>query len=252
MQFDAVNALLEKYRDRLSQLDKTTHPNDDMLKKSPKGWDDYETVGRSSVEWIAKALLFCKTQRVRSVLDFGSGHGRVARHIRLMLPDARMTFSDIDDEAWRFCARQFGGDGFASVEDFRDLKIPGKYDLIFLGSVFTHLSWDRSVTLWRKLFDSLEPGGAMIATFRGAMCHRIMLRDAPRLNMGGYYDPMLADYRATGFGYQDYKGFSNWGQNLFTPGKIAELADGAPNAQLAMLSEAAWANIHDLGVWTRI
>lgn len=251
MDIIAVADLLKGYNATIEKIDRTIHPQDDMFAKSPKGWDDYMYVGRSGIDVIATSLVLAPLQKVTSILDFGCGHGRVARHFPLFTPDAKLYFSDIDPTCWEFCASQFKGQGFPSVDNFADLTIPAKVDVIFLGSVFTHLDWNKSVTLWRKLFDALNPGGAIIATFRGALLYRMMLNDPDGLNTGGYYNPMLDAYRETGFGYQDYKGFKDWGQNIFSPGKIAELSGGDPAARLVGLKEVGWSNVHDVAVWTR-
>ena len=69
--------------------------------------------------------------------------------------------------------------------------------------------------------------------------------------MGGYYDPLLRDYEQSGFGYQDYKGFDNWGQNLFSIEKCLGFSCNNESAQLIGYTEAGWANIHDVASWTK-
>lgn len=251
MDISRVGALWAHYCSALPRIDRTIHENDDMFRTALRGWDDYLIVGQSSVDVILHALVLAKVPDVHRVLDFGCGHGRVARHLRLLFPEASLFFTDIDETAWGFCARQFQGEGFSSFDDFEQLALPGNIDVIFLGSVFTHLDWSRSRTLWSKLFEALEPGGALIATFRGSQTYRMMMRDPGRFNAGGYYEQLLEDYRHTGFGYQDYKGFVNWGQNLFSVGKVAELAEGHDRARLIGYKEWGWANIHDVAVWSK-
>ena len=251
MDLSGASAAWEGFKARLPDIDRETHPNDDMLKKSPKGWSDYELAGVSAIRCTFESLLFTNIACVKSVLDFGSGHGRVARHLRLAFPAAALHFSDIDDDAWQFCARQFGGSGFASTDDFSKLVVPVRTDLIFVGSVFTHLDSERCQHLWKALFGSLNPGGALVATFRGRECWQMMIKTPERFNMGGYYDSMINNYLKQGFGYQDYKGFVKWGQNLWKPAQVAQLANDAPDARLVRFSEAGWANIHDVGVWTK-
>lgn len=251
MNIHQISQIFSSYKENYQSIDRTIHENDDMMNKSKNGWDDYCFVGHSTIELICKSLLFCDVGQLQRILDFGCGHGRVARHVRVAFPKADLWFSDIDGEAWRFCAKQFDGFGFDSDEEFEIGEVEENFDLIFLGSVFTHLDWRRSRRLWSVLFDVLAPGGALIATFRGPTCYGLMMSDTKRFNAGGYYDKVLEDYRETGFGYQDYKGFHNWGQNLVSFAKIGELSGDTPDARLACFAEAGWANIHDVGVWTK-
>jgi len=251
MEFNVWKKQYDGYQNRIPLIDRTIHNEDDMFNKAVNGWDDYLLVGKSAIFTIYNALLPSRLNEVGSFLDFGCGHGRVARHLRFAFPCAKLFYSDIDDTAWQYCAAQYDGIGFSSEADFNNLIIPEKIDIIWLGSVFTHLNWGRSLALWRKLFDALKVNGIIVATFRGFESYNMMISNPERFNHGGYYDQMLNEYLNIGFGYQDYKGYKNWGQNLFSIQKIAELSQHTKNARLVNYSEAGWANIHDVAVWTK-
>ena len=55
----------------------------------------YFAVGRSALECVLTALLHSRLPIATSILDFGCGHGRVARDLRAAFPDAAITFSDV-------------------------------------------------------------------------------------------------------------------------------------------------------------
>lgn len=241
--------VIETYEKNLSGISKNIHPKDDMYLKSVNGWSDYASVGRSTITLLDSIL--AKYQITPdNILDFGCGHGRIARHLRVALPDSSLVFSDIDEDAWRFCADEFNGSGFLSYEDFTRLEIPGSFSIIWLGSVFTHLDWEPSVSLLSRLLEHLKDQGVVIATLRGHACYEMMVNRPERFNMGGYYDSVLRDYERSGFGYMDYKGFQKWGQNLISPNKAEELAK-VSGGRLMELRVKGWANIHDVAVWTR-
>lgn len=249
MDVTTVAELAAHYRAHALQLDRTIHDSDDMFLKD--GWDNYLLVGRSAIDVILDSLVAAPLTVVNSVLDFGCGHGRVARHLRILFPEADLLFSDVDESGWRFCAQQFAGTGFPSSDDVGLVEIPRVADIVFLGSVFTHLEEGRCRKLWAKMFEALAPGGALIATFRGAAAYRMMLTTPERFNQGGYYRQLLDDYVRDGFGYQDYKGFVSWGQNLFSIARVVGLAGDEQRARLVGYKEAGWANIHDVAVWTK-
>lgn len=245
MDADLVDGLWRNYRS--VEIDKTIAEDDDMFKKSANGWKDYELVGESAAKVVVSALFNVRGQNVDNILDFGCGHGRVARYLRAMFPQAKLFFSDIDKTAWEFCATTFDGVGFQSEQDFSKITVPGDMDLIWVGSVFTHIDYGRMITLWDKLFSALRPGGMLIATFRGPTMYDLMLKKPEP-----YYDNMIQQYRAVGVGYQDYKGFVNWGQSLVSVARCVALGSRDPRARLVGYTEAGWANIQDVAVWTKV
>ena len=84
-----------------------------------------------------------------SVLDLPCGHGRVLRALKAAFPDANFTACDLDEYGVDFCARTFGATGVYSNVDPRKIRIQAKFDLIWVGSLFTHLSGDR----WSSFLD---------------------------------------------------------------------------------------------------
>ena len=252
MDIAQVAALQAAYERRLPTLDRTISKGDDMFRKSAD-WDAYLGVGRSAVDIILRGLALCDLQKVRTVLDFGCGHGRTARHLPLLFPDARLFFSDRDESAWSFCARQFPrAEGIPSHEDFAQVELPEDIDVIFVGSLFTHLDWDPSRALWKRLFAALAPNGCLIPTFHGAMHYRRMIDEPRRYNPEGYYNPLIQSYLSTGFGYQTYKHYRSWGQSLTAIGRVIELAAGpeAASARLVGYREAGWAG-QDAAIWSK-
>lgn len=77
------------------------------------------------------------------------------------------------------------------------------------------------------------------------------MREPEKFNFRGYYDRMFDDFRSTGFGYMDYSGHRNWGQNLISFGKMEELTPDLPDIHCVATIYRGWANIHDVGIWKR-
>ncbi len=98
-----------------------------------------------------------------SVLEFAAGFGRFTRHLARALP-GRLTVSDIHPGSVEFLREQFGVPGFYSSQDPRALEIPGRYDLVFVLSMFTHLPPAMWGPWLRTLFTAVKPGGHLVFT----------------------------------------------------------------------------------------
>jgi SAM-dependent methyltransferase len=101
--------------------------------------------------------------KVRSMLEFAAGFGRFTRHVAPVLP-GRVTVSDVHPGSVDFLKEQMGVQGFYSTLDPGALRIPGRYDLVFVLSMFTHLPPDRWAPWLRTLFAAVEPGGHLVFT----------------------------------------------------------------------------------------
>ena len=73
------------------------------------------------------------------MLDLPCGFGRVTRFLCARYPAASITVSDLDRDGVDYCAARFNAQAAYSVRDFRDLQLGGAYDLLWVGSLITHL-----------------------------------------------------------------------------------------------------------------
>lgn len=108
-------------------------------------------------------------ERFEMILDFGSGAGRVIRHLR-DLP-ARLFGVEIDPECVDWCARALAGVATFHCNRGR-ARVPlpdASVDFVYSLSVFTHLD-DGDFDFW---FDELKrlvrPGGYFYVTLNGAV-----------------------------------------------------------------------------------
>ncbi|RWP93217.1 MAG: class I SAM-dependent methyltransferase [Mesorhizobium sp.] len=251
MQIDKLAAMWQGYRQR--GVIPTIHLDDGMFKGNPF-LDDYDIVGESVLNVIVSILAIARKEAIYNIMDFGCGHGRGARYIRSLFPAAKITFCDIDPSCVEFCAHEFGGDAVLSSEHPSDIKIPGGMDLIWVGSVFTHVDYERMQILFDKLFAALGRGGILIATFRGHNTYEITKNDPIQ---AAAQAQMLKDYEQTGTGYWPYPnaagqvGMSDWGLSLASIERVVALGKRHANARLVGYSESGWANVHDVGAWTK-
>jgi SAM-dependent methyltransferase len=104
--------------------------------------------------------------RSRSLLEFASGFGRFTRHLARVLP-GRVTCSDLQPGSMEFARAQFGVNAFYSGTEPASLRIPGRYDVVFVLSMFTHLPPRRWAEWLETLFAAVEPGGVLVFSVHG-------------------------------------------------------------------------------------
>ncbi len=145
--------------------------------------------------------------------DLPSGFGRVTRVLRARWPDAAITASDLDLQGLAFCAARMGARPIASVRDFHDLRLGDTYDLIWVGSLITHLPARQT----REFFKAMSRHMTERSTLVVSTCGPSII---PRLREKGYgltpeaAAAVIEEYERTGFGYRDYGGGDQYGVAL--------------------------------------
>lgn len=162
----------------------------------------YLSVGLSALGIIERALGGVEPL---SILDLPSGYGRVTRFLRARYPRAAITASDLDRDGADFCAGRFAAQAASSVCDFRTLRLNGTYDLIWVGSLITHLPALQISQFFGAMARHMSPRSALVVSSHGPGI-------IPRLREVGYglqpaaASTLIQEYERTGFGYQDYGG----------------------------------------------
>ena len=122
--------------------------------------------GPAPTRWRRSALHWSQQRRdsVATILDFACGGGRVMRYLRAEFPEAEITGTDLYVAGLEFCAEAFGAKPIPGQLDLDDLELEGPFDLIWVGSLFTHLGnddWDRMLAMFQE---TLSPGGVLVFT----------------------------------------------------------------------------------------
>jgi SAM-dependent methyltransferase len=105
---------------------------------------------------------------VDALLDFGCGCGRVARHWSRLAPQTRVFGCDIDPRMIKWCTANLRFVD-ATVNDSSP-PLPyesSKFDLVYVFSVFTHLSEDLQHAWMREYFRVLKPDGYLLFSTLG-------------------------------------------------------------------------------------
>jgi SAM-dependent methyltransferase len=183
----------EAYRDRCNR---TVHPGDEMylnakLFGNPEA---YFTIGHSAMACIAVAMALAGKCDVSTILDLPCGHGRVMRMLRARWPDARIVACDLLREGVDFCAKQFGAVPIYSNPNPDDIPINEQFDLIWVGSLLTHMDaplWQPFLTFFA---DHLAPDGLLVFSTAGRY---------PTMNPRDGFSLLRDEYLANGFAYMD-------------------------------------------------
>jgi SAM-dependent methyltransferase/predicted O-methyltransferase YrrM len=213
-------------RERLSAVDPTISPRDAMYAGDG---GHYFSVGLSALRCIEEAIAAAGTPTPQRILDMPSGHGRVLRFLRARYPSASAVACDLDEDAIAFCAERFGARPQRSCEDLASLDLPGPFDLIWCGSLVTHLDANANGDLLALFARSLAPGGVAVVTTHGELVAerlRSGAAEAYQLDPSAARDA-LAAYGAAGFGYADYAWSPGYGVSISSERWIAGAAAAA-------------------------
>ena len=212
-----------------------------------KGGDaHYLTCGASALNVILAAQQLAQALTPASILDFGAGAGRVTRWLRAAFPTAHIAACDLRPQDIQFCRDQFGAETWIAGTDIDALQALGTYDLIWVGSVLTHLSAENSARLIDKLLNWANPGGLIIMSIIGRVA-----KDRKDGSGADYIHPagwaqITQQYAERGFGYADYEGAAGYGLSLTKLSWAGGLVERLPGTRLVALSEAVWDDLHDI------
>ncbi len=208
----------------------------------------YLSVGLSAIRCIETALdKSNETAAVRTILDFPCGKGRVLRFLRVRFPDAEITAAELDIETLDFCNRMFSVKPLLSDIDFRKLKLSGKFDLIWCGSLVTHINENATIDLLRFFHDHLSPGGLCVFT-----AHGLNSVDGIRDKSQTYgltssaQATLLSQFHQRRYGYADYKNHRGYGISVVSHERMLAITLGIGRWNETSFLEQGWDSHHDV------
>lgn len=145
-------------------------------------------------------------RKCRSILDLPSGHGRVLRFLRAAFPEAEITACDLLREGVDYCAEAFGATSVYSRPEPEKIELPGRYDLIWCGSLLTHLPESQWGGFLRLFSSVLEPDGLLVFTTHGKQALKWLKSGIHDYSLDqGQRRFMIGEYEARGFGHVAYR-----------------------------------------------
>lgn len=233
--------LERRQRYRTAEIDRTVSSEDDMMAHSmPGGGSHYFQVGVSAIELITEAMVLARRSTFPRVLDFPCGGGRVTRHLVKFFPDSEITVSDVERRKQAAVVAQFGVKPVECPPDF-SAPLPQSYDLIFVGSLLTHLDRRMFVRALDFFIAGLAPDGILVLTTVGRYT-----ATAQSAAVTAWNHPVARAVRAmnrSGFGYleldRERYGVS-YGATFVAPSWTMRLIEGRADAMVLGYKERAW------------
>jgi len=216
--------------------------------------DHYFGVGRSALRCIEAGLSISGRDpcQIGRVLDLACGHGRVMRVLRAAFPAAQLVACDIDQEGVAFCASAFDATPVASATDPAKIPLDGTFDLIWCGSLLTHLDLEQFGALLQRIDESLSERGVAVVTTHGRHVGR-RLRGEADYGLGGASALRLANaVEWQGFSYAPYEGSVDYGISVCSPDWLMRyVAECLPDLDVVCFMEQGWDNHQDVLVLTK-
>ena len=203
----------------------------------------YVAVGESALRILETALR--ETATPRRILDLPSGYGRITRVLRARFPEAAITVCDIDRAAVDFSAARFAARGIYSVGDFRLLDLKCTFDLIWVGSLITHLPEQQTRRFLDCIVRHMRRGSILVMSSHGDLiAQRMRTRTSYGLHLKTI-TALIEEYGRSGYGYGDYPGRQGYGVSVISHRWFERALDGSP-LSLNSFWPAAWDDHQDV------
>lgn len=231
---------------RMLGVTRTISPADEMFGGNE---EHYFNVGESALRCIQRGLSIAGVRReeVRRILDLPCGHGRVLRFIKAAFPVAHLTACDLNRDGVEFCARTFGAEPVQSHVNPEAVPLTGDYDLIWCGSLLTHLPAATAAAFLRLFHRLLAPRGLLVLTLHGRHYVELLSTGKRTCDLAPeQIAALLADYRHAGFGYVDYQPSAGYGFSLTDAAQVQRVLLKTHEWRLVDCHERGWDQRQDV------
>jgi len=236
--------LTESERVLLARVNSRIYPGDRMYNGDGT---HYFKVGLSAIRCIDEVLAGRTSTEVPRILDFACGSGRVLRFLRERFPDAEITACELKRGPVQFCVRTFGVLPAFSSLNLDAVVLAESFDLIWCGSLATHLNKRGILSLLSLFQRQLRTGGLLIFTTHGDFVPgRILRRDFDYGLTAEQIKRIGASYPETGYGFEDYPGQKDYGVSLTSPGWIRSRVAEVGGLREVYFKERGWDDHQDV------
>jgi SAM-dependent methyltransferase len=223
-----------------ASLNRSVSPADEMV--TPGAESDYFAIGERALELIKLAAKLSGRPDYQNILDLPCGHGRVMRWIQAHYPRATLTGCDLNQAGVDFCCEQFGAKGVYSDVDLSRVQFDAPFDLIWCGSLLTHLPVAKALTTLDQLLSWASEDAVIMFTTQGRYFSSLLARDqgdfADNADIVSLLERYVADGAAFAPYYEDPQ--RRYGLMLMTPEFLTRHLQQFPQVILRAYLEQAW------------
>jgi SAM-dependent methyltransferase len=205
---------------------------------------NYLESGLHALKAIQAALVLGQSPVPTSILDFGCGHGRVGRWLRAAYPSARITGAEVSQATVDFYGSLVSATAWHTSPDVRANETSNRFDLIWAGSVLTHLRGTDAEALIQRFRTWLSPGGTAIFSTHGRIAIQIFERKGPNRIEVNDLRAAMAAFRAGRYGYANYTNEKNYGHSFTPMDWITRTI--APVGRIVCFAEGGWRGFQDV------
>jgi len=215
-------------------------PDDGMLFEDRR--DEYFAIGRRALELIQFSGMLCDKPHYPRILDLPCGHGRVLRWLRAHYHYAKITACDLDADGVDFCVKTFGATPVLSRPDLAQVQFSEPFDLIWCGSLLTHLPPET----WPSVLDCFERWtaecGVIVLTLQGRFYNSLLARGRTDIAENIDKATLVREFAQRGVTFQRYfeAPQSPYGVTVATPEVVGRWLQSRPNLILRAYMEQAW------------
>lgn len=222
------------------ELDRTISPRDTMI--VPGREEQYFEIGHRALELIEFAAKLCAKPHFPNILDFGCGYARVLRWLRPQHHYAEITACELDPAAVEFCAKHWGAHPVQASTKVSEIKFDRQFDLIWCGSVLTHLDEKSWLDTLNFLIDSTQECGVIILTLQGRFFASALANKQPYIADDVDKNALLAEFKERGFAYQNYfdRHDHDYGISLCSPQWVMAQVEKRTDVIIRSYIEESW------------
>lgn len=233
-------------KDLIKKVSLSIHPSDGMYVAPAAA--HYLGVGLSAIRCIQTAIEKSnKKDSIKSILDFPCGYGRVLRFLRVRFPNADITASEIETPSMDFCKNEFSAYPMNSDKDFNKISTTKKFDLVWCGSLATHLDEKDTTDLLKFFYNVLALGGLCVFTTHGPTTIKWIQEKTKTYELTDKAQAeLLAAFQRNGYGYADYELQEKYGISAVSYDRMSEIAGDIFKSKAVMYLERGWDNHQDV------
>jgi SAM-dependent methyltransferase len=205
----------------------------------------YLSVGANALAIIKTVMKAAGRDSVDSILDYACGHGRVMRWFVAAFPRTKIYGADANQKSVISAREMFG----VEVTKINPPALPTfnkKFDLIWIGSLFTHLEEPITQGILQLLSDSLNPNGILVASMQCQAAESDVKSGKRHYKLDEDQRQRILDSMAkTGFGYGHYPNRPNYGIAICHSSKLLDMVE-ATGLRPIFYQSRAWDNHQDV------